>query len=195
MPAVAWKHKGSTSTTGPAAYLLQTAALHKRHYRYNNEMHHLPGYLNRMADDCSRLWSLSDNQLISHFNSTYPQPNTWRMHRLRPEMHSTLICNLLTRRSTPASYLRALPKQDQRGPSGSCFALPSMSTLSFRQWPTRSLYSKSSASAGEMAGSRPVETPTELALWRTPFAWSVRGFPAWGPKTPGWTTPESRISV
>ena len=194
-PAVAWKHKGSTSTTGPAAYLLQTAALHKRHYRYNNEMHHLPGHLNRMADDCSRLWSLSDDQLITHFNSTYPQPNTWKMHRLRPEMHSTLICNLLTKRSQPASYLRDLPRHAQRGPYGSRFAHPLMSTPSFRRWPTLCLSSKSSAFAGEMAESRPVATPTELALWRTPFAWSVRGFPAWGPKTPGWTMRESKISV
>ena len=37
-PAVAWKTKGSTSTTGPAAYLLQMAALHKRHYWYQNNL-------------------------------------------------------------------------------------------------------------------------------------------------------------
>ena len=194
-PAVAWKHKGSTSTRGAAAYILQTAALHKRHFRYNNEMHHLPGHLNKMADDCSRLWSLSDSQLISHFNSTYPQPNTWKMHRLRPEMHSVLTWNLLKKRLQPESYLPERPKLNQRGPSGSRFATQSMSTLSFRQWPTRSLFSKSSASAGATVESRPVATPTELALWRTPFAWSVRSFPAWGPKIPGWTTQENKIFV
>ena len=194
-PAVAWKHKGSTSTQGPAAYLLQTAALHKRHFRYNNEMHHLPGHLNQMADDCSRLWSLSDSQLISHFNLNYPQPSTWKMHRLRPEMHSVLTWNLLRRRSLPASYLQEQPKPNQHGTFGSRFAPQSMLTRSFRRWPTLSLFSKSSASAGAMEESRPVETPTELALWRTPFAWSVRGFPAWGPRTPGWTMQENKIFV
>ena len=50
-PAVAWKGKGSTSTTGPVAYLLQTAALHKQYHCYCNEMHYIPGPLNTMADD------------------------------------------------------------------------------------------------------------------------------------------------
>ena len=33
-PAVAWKGKGSTLTNGPAAYLLQMAALCQQHHRY-----------------------------------------------------------------------------------------------------------------------------------------------------------------
>ena len=71
-PAVLWRTKGSTAMTGPAAYLLQIAALHQRHHRYQNQLHYLPGPLNLMADDCSRLWNLSDSQLLTHFNSRYP---------------------------------------------------------------------------------------------------------------------------
>ena len=52
-PAVAWTAKGSTTTHGPAAYLLQLSALHQQYYCYCNEMHHIPGPANLMADQCS----------------------------------------------------------------------------------------------------------------------------------------------
>jgi len=53
-PAIAWRSKGSTTTTGPAAYLLQLAALHQRHYKYKPQHFHIAGKANTMADDCSR---------------------------------------------------------------------------------------------------------------------------------------------
>ena len=102
-PAVAWKTKGSTSTTGPAT--LQTAALHKRHYQYQNDLQYLPGPINVIVDDCSHLWKLTDSQLLSYFNSTYPQAVTWKLHHLRPEMLSVMISNLQTKRLPPASFL------------------------------------------------------------------------------------------
>ena len=182
-PAVSWKTKGSTSTHGPAAYLLQTAALHKRHHRYQNELHYLPGRLNAMADDCSRLWQLTDSQLVSYFNFTYPQAATWKLHHLRPEMLSVLTSNLQMKRLQPESFLLDQQRPTPPGRSGLRFATPLMSTRTYRRWPTLSRFSKSSVCAGEMAESPPVASPTELALWRTSFAWSVRSFPAWGPRT------------
>ena len=121
-PVVSWKFKVSTSMCGPAAYLLQSAALHKQHYCYDIKMHYLPGHLNTMADNCSCLWSLSDSQLVSYFNSTYPQPNTWKMHHLWPVIHSTLTCNFLKKLLQPDLYLHELPWHNQLGPSGSRFA-------------------------------------------------------------------------
>ena len=184
-PAVSWKTKGSTSSTGPAAYLLQTAALHRRQHRYQNELHYLPGHLNAMADDCSRLWQLTDSQLISYFNFTYPQATTWKLHRPRPEMLSALTSNLLRQRLPPESFLPGPRKPPQLGQFGLRFATPLMSTRSYRRWPILSQYSKSSVCDGETAASPPVKSLTELARWRTPFAWSVRNFPAWGPRTLG----------
>ena len=194
-PAVAWKGKGSTSTDGPAAYLLQTAALHRRHHRYRNEMNFIPGSLNTMADDCSRLWSLTNSQLIDHFNTHYPQPLTWKMSHLTNEMSSALTLNLQRKRSQPASFLLTRRKPSLHGRFGSRSALPLTSTPIFRQWPTLLRSSKFLDCAGEMDASRPVATPTELARLRTPSAWSARGFPAWGPKTPGLTTLANRTFV
>ena len=74
-PSVAWRTKGSTTTTGPVAYLLQVSSLHQRHFRYKPELHHIPGIANTMADDCSRLWHLNDSQLVAYFNVKYPQKN------------------------------------------------------------------------------------------------------------------------
>jgi len=184
-PAVAWRTKGSTTTTGPAAYLLQVSSLHQRHYRYKPELHHIPGVINTMADDCSRLWHLTDSQLVAYFNVKYPQQKSWKMLHLRPEMHSALISCLLKKRSPPESYLHETVEPKQHGTSGVRFAPPSMQTPMFRKWPILSHSYKPSDSVGEMAESRPAATRTELAQWRMPFGLSARNFPAWGPRIPG----------
>ena len=182
-PTVAWRYKGSVTTTGPAAYLLRLSALHRRHHRYKPETHFLAGNLNSMADDCSRLWQLNDSQLISYFNFNYPQPRSWKMCHLPPEMHSALISCLHKRRSTPESFLREPKKPSEPGTSGVRFAPLSLSTPSFQMWPILSRSFKPLASAGEMAASLPVRTPTELVRWRTPYALSHRRLPSWGPRT------------
>ena len=183
-PAMAWRRKGSTTTTGPAAYLLQISSIHQRHFRYKPDTHYIPGPINAMADDCSRLWFLSDAQLIDYFNSTYPQKESWRMHHLRPEMNCALTSALLQTRSEPASYLPVIERPRRPGTSGVRFAPQSTRTQTFRQWPTQSFYSKPSDFDGATGESPPAASLTELAQWRTPFALSARNFPAWGPLTP-----------
>jgi hypothetical protein len=183
-PAVSWRTKGSRTTTGPAAYLLQVSSLHRRHYRYKPEFHHIPGTANAMADDCSRLWNLNDADLLSYFNFNYPQKQSWRMHHLRPAMNSALTSSLLRQRSEPASYLPEMPKPAKHGNSGRRFAPTSMQTPTSRRWPTLSLSSKPLACGGGMGALLPAATQTELARWRTPFGLSARRFPHWGPMTP-----------
>ena len=49
-----------------------------------------------MADDCSRLWHLSDKDLVSYFDARYPQPRPWRICHLNSDVasaiHSALQC-------------------------------------------------------------------------------------------------------
>ena len=194
-PAVSWKTKGSTTTTGPAAYILQISALHKRHHRYQNQLSYLPGPLNLMADDCSRLWNLTDSQLLTYFNSRYPQSTSWTMRHLRPEMHSALTSALLRKRSQPELYLRDTKRDSKLGASGWRFASPLMLTPISRRWPTLSSSSKPLACAGETDAFPQVISPIELDRWRTQSGLSARGFPSWGPKTLGLTMPASKISV
>ena len=103
--ARAWLRKGSKTTLGPAAYLLRIHALLRRHFRFRSTTDYVPGPANSMADDASRLWHLSDLDLLSHFNLVYSQALPWTICHLRPNMHSALTMALLCKRSTPASFL------------------------------------------------------------------------------------------
>ena len=91
-----WSTKGAISATTPASYLLRLNSMHQRHHRYQQRNFYVPGVANRMADDCSRLWNLSDEELVSYFNSTYPQHKRWKLCHLNVDtasaIHSALLC-------------------------------------------------------------------------------------------------------
>merc|ERR1712155_370829 len=63
--AVFWQRKGSTTTLGPAAYLLRLQGPHQRFYRYVPLRDYIPGEVNRMADILSRRWDWTDTELLS----------------------------------------------------------------------------------------------------------------------------------
>ena len=71
-PSVAWSLKESVSRDSPVAYMPRLLALHRRFYRFISTVTHIPGDTNSMEDDASRLWNLSDTELLAHFNSKYP---------------------------------------------------------------------------------------------------------------------------
>ena len=104
-PTISWQGKGSTTTTGPAAYLLRVQALHQRYYRYCPCFSHITGEANVIVDDCSRLWHLSDDEFLAYLNLTYPQKQPWRLCQPRPKRLSTLISALLKKRPEPESFL------------------------------------------------------------------------------------------
>jgi len=98
LPALSWSTKGAVSAKGPAAYLLRHQAMHQRVFRYQSRPFYVPGESNGMADDCSRLWHLSDSELVSYFNATYPQPKPWRLCHLEPGTASALFSALRCKR-------------------------------------------------------------------------------------------------
>ena len=71
--AVYWQRKGTTTTLGPAAFLLQLQGLHQHFYCYVPLRNYIPGSLNTMANFLSRHWDLTNKQLLSYFNSHFPQ--------------------------------------------------------------------------------------------------------------------------
>ncbi|MGH7974644.1 MAG: hypothetical protein ACREBR_03895, partial [bacterium] len=121
-PAVAWQSKGSTTTAGAAAYLLRLSRLHQRHHRYLARYDHIPGTANVMADDCSRLWHFSDSQLLSYFNTAYPQERSWTMCSLRPALASGLTSALLRQRLPPESFLSDKTLRPTHGDCGKATA-------------------------------------------------------------------------
>jgi hypothetical protein len=182
-PALAWQQKGSTTTTGVPAYLLRLQALHQRHYRYLPRLAHIKGDHNVMADDCSRLWHLSDGALLTHFASCYPQSAAWQLCHLRPSMHSSLISALHRKRPSPASLLDTVIGAIKPGTFGPVSVALSAKTPPFVTSQTPSISSKSSPPVSATAASRPVASPSDMQRCLPRSVMWARRFPIWGPRT------------
>jgi hypothetical protein len=180
--AQVWQHKGSTTTNAVPAFLLCIQAIHQRFHRYIPLHSYLPGKLNAMADDASRLWKLNDTELLTHFNATYPQHRSWQLFHPRHEMNSTVICALHRKRSPPASFL-AVPTQPATiGSTGPTSANRSMWTRTSKTLKTRSLSSKFTFNDTESEPSHPVANLSDLVQWRTPYVPLVKRSRHWGPR-------------
>ena len=183
--AVAWTHKGSATTDGPTAYLLRLNSLHQRHFRYLSKPDYIPGVYNQMADDLSRLWHLSDSQMLLYFTRKYPQPQPWRLVKLRPEMQSSLTSALRMKRSDLQSVLNATPNKMAIGTSGHNSARPLVKTRTWKGKTSPSSYIFSRLLAYDYARETllPSHSLEGLEQWRTTYVPSRRRLPAWGPKT------------
>jgi hypothetical protein len=192
--ARAWHRKGSATTIGPAAYLLRLNALHQRGFRYRATIDYLPGPLNVMADDASRLWHLTDDALLAHFNLLYPQTVPWTLSHPRPEMLSALISALLCKRSDLASFLPGPTHETPIGFDGSHIVNPLASILSSPTHQIRFNSSKSLPSVTDLDNFPPPRSLSNLAPWKQRSAPLARRWPAWGPLTHG-STPKEIITT
>ena len=182
-PAIAWQRKGSATTTGPAAYLLRLQALHQRHHRYYPVYAHLAGTRNVMADDCSRHWHLSDDDLLTHFCTHYPQATPWRLLPLRTAMHSSLTSALQRKRPEPDSFLPPEQPPMPPGDNGRHYARTSMLTPFYKRSTIPSPSSKSTPTACEPGKLPAVVTQSGLAQLAPPSVKWARRWPYWGPVT------------
>jgi hypothetical protein len=182
-PTLAWQAKGSTTTTRAPAYLLRLQAIHQRSHRYNSSSFFVPGKLNAMADDCSRLWHLSNSQLLDHFNRTYPQAVSWRIVQPRQEMLSSVICALHRKRPEPASFLQEPPPTTTAGLSGHNSAKISPWTRGSATTSIPSYSYKSLPSVTAQASLPPAANLYDLVQWKAPSVPWVRPLRAWGPQT------------
>ena len=183
LAARSWLRKGSRTTLGPAAYLLRIHALHQRHYRYRSTADYLSGPANQMADDASRLWHLSNDELLSHFNSHYPQNHSWQISHLRPAMLSALITALQCKRSAPASFLYGQPPVTHNGFDGLNIAAHWRSLQPWKMSPIPLPCSKSLHTDTALVPLPPVVTLSALVPWKMPSGPLARRYPAWGPRT------------
>ena len=183
IPSVVWHHKHSATTTGPAAYLLRLNSIHQRHFRYVSKASYIPGPANAMADDCSRLWHLTDSQLLAYFDRVYPQPQPWQLAQLRPEMLSSLISALQKERPDLESLLNKPPTKTPIGSNGKPLlprstALTPTSTASSHT--STYLFSKFLPIDSVMATSPPAVDLSSLDVFRPTYGPSPRRS-VWGP--------------
>jgi hypothetical protein len=186
-PAVAWQTKGSTTTARAAATLLQEQALHQRQYGYLPTVQYLDGPRNKMADDASRRWDLSDTAFLAYFTSTYPQTESWQLLHLRPEQSSVLTSHLLRLKCNKASHQNEELPKTRTGQSGKSFVTNSTSTPGYGTAPTQSPSFKSSCNASTTDASRHPASRSQLDTLRTSYGQWARRFPQWGPLTRGST--------
>jgi hypothetical protein len=180
-PSVAWREKGSTTTTKRTAYLLRLAALHRKEQICNPKISHISGDDNRMADDASRRWDLNDEELLTYFNSTYPQARSWQLCPLRKQVSSETTSMLCQPKSKMESVLRGLSKQTTPGKSGPSSVNPLTPTPALAPTKTQSQSYTCLPGDGAMAESHPLGTRSALELRRTPYVKWARRFPYWGP--------------
>ena len=182
-PALGWQRRGSVSTNATPAYLLRLQALHQRFHRYISTHSYLPGVLNSMADDASRLWHLSDDDIISHFNRQYPQPRSWKLYHPTSQMLSAVTSALRRQRPLPESFLLEPPPLKDTGRLGPTSAERSAWTLPSRRSKILLPYSKSTLSDIEQGKLPPVTTRSGLEQWRTRYAPLDKRLRQWGPTT------------
>jgi hypothetical protein len=117
-----WHDKGLTTSAAPAAYLLRLQSLHQRFHSHILMHDYIPGDANRLADECSRLWRLTDSELLARFNSLYPQTRSWQLCRPTLQMLFATASALCSVRSALASYLHAPDQRTTIGNVGQLFA-------------------------------------------------------------------------
>lgn len=184
--ATSWQRKGSVTTAGAASYLMRESCLHQRANRYIvSQTSYIPGPENVMADDASRRFDLSDNQLVSHFNSNYPQPRSWQLRHLPSRTSGQLISAL--RKERPARLcLKAEPVPLTRSGTRHGSPIVHRSTLTpfWKESMTKSPSSACSLPGSGTAGPLGARSRSELERYLTISYPSRRRLPAWGPLTP-----------
>ena len=131
-----------------------------------------------MADDASRQWDLSDCQLLLHFDTLYPQVQSWhQLHPLPCETNASLIGALFRKRPKGGYPISATATPTQLGFSEMTSAPASISLQSLSPKVAPSLYSNSLLNATAPALSRATAMLSDLEQWRMPYERWVRRTP------------------
>ena len=179
-----YRRRGSVTTTSPTATLLRQHAMHQRYHRYIALKDYIPGPMNTLADDASRLTHLSHADFLTHFNTVYPQATPWHLYLHKPSMISSAISALRTQMSPLASFLREPQPPQLTGTSGTISVPPSVSLLPYKTSPIPSRIYKSSPTGTVPASSALPVAQFGAAPWKVPYAALDKRSRVWGPRTP-----------
>ena len=181
-PAISRRRKGTVSADSPGAYLCRASSLHQRHYRYLEEVSHIHGPSNAMADDASRLQHLSPQDLLTHFNSSYPQPLSWRFCQPTSELMHVVLSSLSKRTVNGESWLRPGTPAVRPSKFGPISSAPTARWTSPSVTSPLTTTSSSSRSSAKSTGPEKFPKavgPSGLAPWRLPFPTLQRSSPTW----------------
>ena len=177
-----WERKGSCTTNSSPAYLLRLFGIHQRHHRYVSRHDYQPGVSNKMADDASRLFHLSDNDFLAYFNSTYPQTKSYKLVHPEQGLVSAVILALHRKTSSVESLLVDLPPPAPIGPSGFSTAISWASTPYLKPSKTKYPSFKSSSTEFDPELVQPMAIKSSLELLKSTYGQLHRRTSPWGPK-------------
>jgi hypothetical protein len=189
-PALAWVSKGSTTSTAAPAFLLHYLAQLRRAHKFTLNPVFTSGLTNQVADCCSRLFHLSDDNFLNYMNATFPVQPSWTL--VTPPTATISCVNLaLSKKLLPlASPTLEEAPMKHHGTSGvpsarTCILTPSLPNLMI---PSRS--SKSLPTDIAKAQWLPPGLRSVLEQWKVPFV-------PWGRRSPHWDAwiPASKVPV
>jgi hypothetical protein len=178
-PAVSWITMGSTTSTGPAAYLLHLLAQQRRTIPYTLSALYTPGETNTIADCCSHLSTLPDDQFLDTMNKYHPVQPSWTLVQPTPKLASSVISALLKQLQPLASRPPDAALATQSGTSGSPSALTYTSTPTYKPSMMPSHCSKSLRTTAEVIPWLPAGLKYVQERWKAPFALLDRRLPHW----------------
>ena len=172
-PAVAWGNKASTTTAGPASYLLCSSSLLQCQHRYLSQRFYIPGPANHLADVAAWSFDLSNNALLAFLNSVAPHTQPWQMLHLLPIWLSRLTTDLQRRWHVwPSVTSVPPPKIVSRPTTGPLSPTSSAWTPFLRPWKTRYPSSASWRIEFRMA------EPAAVVNWSGLSAYMTRSWPS-----------------
>ena len=114
-----WQRKGSATANNATSQLLRLFGIHQRYHRYVPRHDYISGTSNPLADDASRLFHLTDAQLLTYFSTTYPQKEPFRLATVSPQLLSGVISAL---RNKPSKVESLLVEPLPPAPNSNCGA-------------------------------------------------------------------------
>ena len=178
-----WQRNGSTTTSSVPAYLLRLFGIHQRFHRYVPRHDYEPGKVNAIADDASRLFHLSNSEFLSYFNTTYPQPQPFRLWQPTPKMTSCVISALRKQTSRPESLLAVPPPPKPIGPNGSSLQMNWAWMPFSKASKTKSQFSKYSPSESVQVNWPTTAVQSSLDRLRITYGRLAKRSSPWGPTT------------
>lgn len=185
MATLFWQRKASTTTTKAPAHLLRLFGIHQRFHRYVPRHDFTPGTSNPMADDASRLFHLSNQAFLSHFNSKYPQEHSYKLVTLTSQMISSVTSALLMKTSNVESLLAVPPPPTHTGRTGPTTPLSWASIPFSTPSKTKFLSYKSFSDEFAQENLQPSNVRSSLDWLKTTYGRLPRRTLQWGPQTLG----------
>ena len=121
---VSWSMKEASTINMVVAELLRLRALHSRQFFLNPSIFYHPGIENRMADDASFLFGLSDTSLLAHMSAAYNQLQSLCQISLLPLDLLSYVISTLRRNMCERELHKILASRGSKS-SGATSAPPS----------------------------------------------------------------------